>query len=917
MSDKSIKVFFSYSHKDWRLRDKLANHLKIFERDGIISGWYDRKITAGREWAGQINEHLNTAHIILLLVSDDFIASDYCYDLEMKRAMERHENKEARVIPIILHACLWDSAPFSKLQALPTDGRAVTDWSNRNHAFLDIAKGIRAVIAELMADPEGLPPQSGIKETGRQQAPTHTRVWNVPHSRNPNFTGREDELKALRASLQAGETAALVAPHAIHGLGGIGKTQLALEYAYRHRADYDVIWWMRSEDLTTLASDYAGLAVKLNLPEKDATEQRVIVAAVKAWLEQNRGWLLIFDNAEDVQPVREYIPQASAGHIIITSRNPNWKSIATSLAVEPLPLDKAIEFLRKRTGKQDDATAKRLAEALGCLPLALNQAGAYIDESGCSLLRYLELFERHQHEMMQRGQTSTEYPDSVATTWNISFQNVESQNPAAAELLWLCAFFAPDDIPIKMLVAGAKDMPESLAATVADELRLDEALKALRKYSLIERANEMLSIHRLVQAVIRHVLDEATFKQWTGVAVHIVNTASPTESYDVRTWPVFLPLLPHASAALSYAEAIQFASNETARLLSVVGVYLEARAEYSQAKKMHERALAIDEAMYSSDHPDVAIDLNNLGLVLQAQGDLAGAKSLLERALALGEAALGLNNLQVALYANNLGEVLRLQGDLAGAKFLFERALTIGEATFGLNHPQVAIYANNLGEALRAQGDFAGAKSLFERALAIGEATFGLNHPQVAIYANNLGLVLRAQGDLAGAKSLFERALAIDEAVLGLNHPKVATRLSNLGGVLRAQGDLAEAKSLYQRALAIDEAVYGFDHPDVAIDLNNLGSVLQSQGDLAEAKSLYQRALAIDEAVLGPNHPNVAIRLNNLGGVLREQGDLAGAKSFYERSLRIFRELLGDDHPNTKMAQKNLQIVEAELNVQP
>src|ERR1051325_5467787 len=187
MPDKPIEFFFSYSHKDWRLRDKLANHLKIFEREGIISGWHDRKITAGREWAGQIDEHLNSARIILLLVSSDFMASDYCYDIEVTRAMERHEKGEARVIPIILHACLWDSAPFAKLQALPTDGRAVTDWSNRNHAFLDIAKGIKAVIKEITANPLSLPSQAGAKMTSQQQAPTQARIWNIPHSRNPNF----------------------------------------------------------------------------------------------------------------------------------------------------------------------------------------------------------------------------------------------------------------------------------------------------------------------------------------------------------------------------------------------------------------------------------------------------------------------------------------------------------------------------------------------------------------------------------------------------------------------------------------------------------------------------------------------------------------------------------------------------------
>lgn len=609
-------------------------------------------------------------------------------------------------------------------------------------------------------------------------------IWNIPHLRNPNFTGREADLQALRDSLLVSGTAALVAalvePRAIHGLGGVGKTQLAVEYAYRNGAGYDVVWWVRSEDPTTLASDYASLAVKLDLPEKDLTEQRVIVEAVKEWLRQNRDWLLIFDNAVDAESVRDYLPRGSAGHIIITSRSPNWMGMAKAFPVKTLPSAEAVELLLKRTGHQDETTAKRLADALGCLPLALEQAGAYIETRGCTMAHYLELFEKRQYELLQRGKPSTEYPDTVATTWSLSFQNIESENPAAAELLRLCAFFAPDDIPLKMLVEGAKELPESLSSTVADALLLDEALMALRQFSLIEVANETMTIHRLVQTVIRHAMDEADLKQWAGVAVHIVNVSFPEESYDVRTWPICLPLTPHASVALSHAEVIQFASGEMARLFNQIGVYLHARAEYAQAETMHERALAIDEAALGSDHPHVAIRLNNLGEVLREQGDLAGAKTCLERALAIDEAAFGLYHPIVAIRLNNLGLVLIAQDDLTGAKDLLERALVIRETALGSDDFHFGTLVQNLGEVLRAQGDLAGAKALYERALAIDEAGLGLNHPNVARDLNNLSLVLIAQGDLAGAKPRFERSLRIFREFLGDDHPHTRTVQNNL-----------------------------------------------------------------------------------------------------------------------------------------
>ncbi|HJQ22932.1 MAG TPA: FxSxx-COOH system tetratricopeptide repeat protein [Blastocatellia bacterium] len=769
MSDKPIEVFFSYAHEDEPLRDEMAKHLASLKRQGLITAWHDRQIPPGSEWDEEIKTQLKTADIILLLISADSMASDYCTGVEMRHAVERHDRKEACVIPIILRPCDWDGAPFSKLQALPKDARAVTRWEDRDEAFVNIVEGIKAAIKQINA-----------RAPGRQQAPSPSGIWNVPHLRNPNFTGREEELKALRASLLAGETAALVQTQAITGLGGVGKTQLATEYAYRHGAAYTIVWWVRSEEPTTLASDYAGLAAKLDLPEKDATEQRVIVEAVKEWLRQNQGWLLIFDNAEDVKLTRDYIPPGNSGHVIITSRNPNWKGMANSLSVNPLPLQEATQFLLNRTGQQDEATARTLAEELGRLPLALEQASAYMDTSGCAMSRYLKLFKERQGEMLHRGKPSTEYPDTVETTWSLSFQNVERDTPVAAELLRLCAFFAPDDIPLKMLIDGTKELPKSLAATVTDDLLLDEALSALRQYSLIKVENEKLTIHRLVQAVIRSTMDEATFKQWAGVAVHVVNASFPQDSDDVRTWPICAPLLPHASTALSHAEAIQFASNKTARLFNEVGLYLATRAEYAQAKHMYEHALALNEKAFGPDATQVATNLDNLAGVLQAQGDLAGAKALVERALAIDEVAFGPTHPKVAIRLNNLGLVLKAQGDLSRAKALYERAITIGEAILGPTHPKMATRLGNLAGVLRAQGDLNGAKALYQRALTIDEAVYGPDHPAVAIDINNLGGLLREQGNLASAKALFERSLRIFREFLGDAHPLTKMAQKNL-----------------------------------------------------------------------------------------------------------------------------------------
>jgi tetratricopeptide (TPR) repeat protein len=614
-------------------------------------------------------------------------------------------------------------------------------------------------------------------------------VWNIPHLRNPNFTGRESLLAELRAALTSGQPAALT--QAISGLGGVGKTQLAVEYAYRHAAEYDVVWWVRAEGPATLTADYAGLAEELELPQKDAPEQRVVIEAMRRWLGQNGGWLLAFDNAPGPMELRDYLPQAATGHVLVTSRNPSWRGVASPLSVQVMERAESVDFLLKRTGQADKETAAELAKALGDLPLALEQAGAYVEATGGSLAAYLDLFCHRQRELLSRGKPSTDYPYTVATTWELSFQQVQQASPAGADLLNLCTFLAPDDIPRDLLSEGAQHLPQPLAEAVADPLAFDEAVAALRRYSLIEAGGDALSVHRLVQAVAHDRLSKEAHRTWAEAAVGLVNRAFPFESDDVRTWPQCSRLLSHTLAAVGHAEALEVASEATGRLLNQAGLYLRGRAEFAEARAAFERALVVYEQALGPGHPYVATAVNNLGLVLIDLGDLAGAKVALERALTIDEAAFDPDHPNVARDVNSLGLVLQDLGDLAGARAAFEWALAIDEAAFGSDHPNVAIGVNNLGNVLKDLGDLAGAKVALERALAIDEAAFGSDHPNVAIRVNNLGNVLRDLGDLAGARAHYERALRIFREFLGEDHPKTVTVRSNLDS-LKALGKTPE-----------------------------------------------------------------------------------------------------------------------------
>ncbi|MCL4862237.1 MAG: tetratricopeptide repeat protein [Caldilineaceae bacterium] len=688
-------------------------------------------------------------------------------------------------------------------------------------------------------------------------------VWNVPahHRRNPNFTGRAAVLAELYAALNNGPPAARV--QAVCGLGGLGKTQLVVEYLHRHSADYEVVWWLRAEGGATLAGDYAALAGPLGLPEAQQPEEPPAIDAVRRWLSQNGKWLLLFDNAPGPDAVRPYLPHGP-GHVLITARDPNWRADA---AVVHLPLwtqEEAAAFLHRRSGHHNDPAAGDLAAALGYLPLALEQAAAYSEQTGLPLAAYLALWRTRRADLWQDEQPPPGYPDTVASTWSLSMEEAERAAPGAGDLLRLCAYLGPDAIPRPLLAAGAAHLPPALAAIVADPLALNRAIAALRRYSLLETGGDALSVHRLVQLVVRDRIDPADQPLWAAAALRLVNEAFPHESDDVRTWPVCAELLPHAAAAAEHALAFPVEEEACTRLLNQMGTYAWSRAAYREAKELFERALGIDEAAFGPDHPSVATDVNNLGGVLQALGDLAAARDA------------------------------------------YERALRIDEAAFGPDHPTVAIRVNNLGSVLQDLGDLAAARQAFEQALRIGEAAFGPDHPTVAIRVNNLGGVLYALGDPAAARDAFERALRIDEVAFGPDHPTVATDVNNLGMVLKALGDLAAARDAYERALGIDEAAFGPDHPTVATDVNNLGLVLYALGDLAAARQAIERALRIDEAAFGPDHPNVAIRVNNLGLVLYALGNLAGARDAFERALAILRHFLGDEHPNTRTARGNL-----------
>lgn len=554
------------------------------------------------------------------------------------------------------------------------------------------------------------------------------------------------------------------------------------------------------------------------------TDQGAMIREVRARLMQRQGILLIFDNATEPSTLKPYLPLGPGQRVIVTTRAQYWPG-AKAQEVHVLELDQAVKFLQERSQQSNHAAAEEVAGRLGCLPLALEQAAAYVVKCGKGLANYAALLKQRGLEVLEKGQPY-QYEKTVGSTWDLAFDKVKGECPEAAELLYLCAFLAPEAINLKELAAASEKVPEALTKVLADEVALDQAKAALLGYSLIHSEGESIFIHRLVSEVIRKRMVAEERERWLRAALLVVNAAFPFDSNDVRTWPQCSRWLAHALTVVNWDKADGVEPGACGGILNLVGLHLYAKGSYREAEPILRRGLAVNEQRLGPNHPNLARDLHSLALLLR--------------------------------YTNRLAE----------AEAVFRRALAIDVRSLGPKHPNLAIAFNNLAGLLQATNRLAEAEPLYRRALAIWVQSLRPNHPIVGRALNNLAVLLQTTNRLAEAEPLYRRALAIDERGFGPNHPEIATRLNNLAGLLQAANRLAEAEPLYFRALTIDERSLGPDHPKVAWDLHNLATLLQATNRLAEAEPLYRRALAIAEASLVPGDPTTLTYRKNLEQLL-------------------------------------------------
>ena len=631
------------------------------------------------------------------------------------------------------------------------------------------------------------------------------------------LAGREALLAAVDARLSAGDgrsprTAAL------YGLGGAGKTSVAVEYAYRHLAEVGVAWQLAAENATVLAAGFGELAAQLGA--RGLADTRDPVASVHAVLARfSAPWLLIFDNAADLTSVAAFLPPAGPGRVLITSQNPDWPGTAVDVPV--LDPDAAAGFLISRTGDPDPQSARDLADVLGGLPLALEQAAAYARAAGMTLAGYLSLFRGRAADLLARGQAAG-HPASVAATLGLALSRVGDEAAPAAGLLQLLACLAPEPVPVALLLSDAQvagELAPGVAATAGplldDPVAAGDAIAELRRYSLVTPARDgLVLVHRLVQAVTQGRVTGDEADRWKQAAAALVQAAVPADTTVPAAWSACAVLLPHARAVLDLAS---HGTRQIAEYLGSSGSYPAAR-DLSQSIT---DAYSHDDA-YGPEHPDTLTARQNL--------------------------------------AHWTGQA----GDPAAARDQFAGLLPVRERVLGPEHPDTLTTRANLAAWTGQAGDPAAARDLFAGLLPVRERVLGPEHWQTVAARGSLALWTGEAGDPAAARDLFAGLLPVRERLLGPEHPHTLNARHNLAHWTGQAGDPAAARDLFAGLLPVYERLLSPEHPATLATRGRLAAWTGQAGDPAAARDLFAGLLPAYERVLGPEHPHTLNARHNL-----------------------------------------------------
>lgn len=859
---------------------------------------------------------------------------------------------------------------FSHIHALVVKG--VSDYGDHNknddvHTFAARASAVyllhfiqEYVTTRAMPRPDHCSDQSqtGVREEHPEPAATRrsgrvlpdlplpsveslvpaAQVWTVPYRQNRCFVGRAALLARVSTAFSSWES--LTTPLVVlSGLGGVGKTQTALEYAYRFSDRYQAVFWVNATSQETLLADLVTLARTLGIANAQEAETQEHLLLVRRWFEQNQRWLLILDALNDFSRVPDVLPLRAAGHVLVTTQRRISQAVARVLDVGPLREQEALTLLLVRSGQlcqqdaswealsEERAAAGRLCQLFDGLPLALDQAGAYIEQTGCSVTEYEQRYRTRNLPLLQRrGETVMEHPASVVATWSLAFQQVEERNSCAADLLRVCAFLAPAVIPQAIFLQGASQLGPSLANLEHDETQFDDAIGTLRQFSLIQRDSRTrtISLHRLVQVVLRALMPEDQQVLWAQRVVQALCLAFPRRQEPV--WAQCTFYLAHVSVCEELMTHYQLSFPGLGPVVYRVGRFFHEHGQYREASACYHRArLLCQAAPLATDSDGLPQIIESLGWLALGRRHFAQAEACLDEAWTLKRELYGPEHLETARTLHTLGRVAHAQRHCDEAERFYQQALQIKEQTLGRVHAETATTILALGWLMFDRQEYHQASHFYRQALRIRLAVLGREHVGTAVVLHLLARLAQRQKQYSKAEKLFFQALSIKKRTLCTDHPSVAITLQALARLYHEQQRLPDAEGWYREALRIREQMLGTEHLLTAETLHHLARCSQEQeqeqhsqasapstprtshasvplldppqsADQAfsqkrreEAERMYQRVLTIRRQALGWNHPTVQIVVQEYAHLLRYEHREKEAQMLLEEQ-RISRE---------------------------
>jgi tetratricopeptide (TPR) repeat protein len=734
------------------------------------------------------------------------------------------------------------------------------------------------------------------------------RIWGGIPIRNPDFTGRESLLLTLQRSLEA-RSKASVLPHALHGFGGVGKTQLAVEYAYRFADRYDLVWWIPAEQQSLVLQSLVDLGRQLGIPVTEEFTQASSLV-IDALSSTRLRWLLVYDNANEPDDLAQLIP-SSGGDVILTSRNQTWSNVWDAIEVNIFERPESVELIRKRGTGITFEDADSLAEKLGDLPLALDQAASWQAATGMPVRQYLELFDQHVQELLSEGKPAS-YPMTIAALVKLAFERLQSDALAVAQLLEMFAIFGAEPISVDLLWRGRNaNISAPLGPALRDPIPLGRIVRNLRRYGLAKvDANNRIQVHRLFQLVLRDELSPEQAKQSRNNVHRLFGSANPGGPDSVPNYPAHAEMGPHVMPA-----GLITAEFEDARRVVLDQIrYLWVIGDNEGSRRLGEAA--VQAWSKPSDQPDIGPDGE---LTLLASRHLANALLSLginERARTLAESTLerlrnssqfGPDHEHTLWTATGVAASLRLAGEFGQALALDQDTVRRTERVFGNEDPVTLRNRGNLAVNLRMLSDFTGAYEIDNGIVNIwGETVTGQDRRLLFAQAN-LARDLYGLGRYADALDLQQRILPTYRQVMpNSKHPEVLWAARTLAIALRKTGRYAEALREARENYRDCSARYGPDHEHSLAATMTYANTLRVSGDLGEARGLAIDGVARYRRNFGEKHPLSLTAAINLAVILRSLGDLQGARQLDETTHSMMVATLGAEHGYTLCAASGL-----------